>query len=190
MTFATFVAGVVVDDEMDVELDRYVSFDVTQEGEELLVPSAQHAGGLAPRFHNILDSDGHEASWLRPRRCWTVGLGLDTTQGSASTTDHRHVCSPLVIGLCATVARQLYSTQSCTASLPNAEGLDLGARAQSDVEIQAGIMSPRATVLTHDDGGQTKCARFLFARSLSCERFLHCRCSNLVIAESRSQRRT
>ncbi|KRP90396.1 hypothetical protein AOQ73_25110 [Bradyrhizobium pachyrhizi] len=37
------VGGVVVDDEMDVQLGRHVSFDVTQEGEELLVAMARFA---------------------------------------------------------------------------------------------------------------------------------------------------
>ncbi len=37
------VGGVVVDDEMDVELRRHISFDVTQEGEELLVTMAGFA---------------------------------------------------------------------------------------------------------------------------------------------------
>jgi hypothetical protein len=39
------VGGVVVDDEMDVELGRHVCLDVTQEGEELLVPMARFALG-------------------------------------------------------------------------------------------------------------------------------------------------
>ena len=34
------VGGVVVDDEMDVELGRHIGLDVTQEGEELLVTMA------------------------------------------------------------------------------------------------------------------------------------------------------
>lgn len=37
------VGGVVVDDEMDVRLVRHVTFDVTQEGEELLVAMAGFA---------------------------------------------------------------------------------------------------------------------------------------------------
>jgi hypothetical protein len=39
------VGGVVVDDEMDVELGRHVGLDVTQEGEELLMTMAGFALG-------------------------------------------------------------------------------------------------------------------------------------------------
>jgi hypothetical protein len=39
------VGGVVVDDEMDVELGWHVSLDVTQEGEELLMAMAGFALG-------------------------------------------------------------------------------------------------------------------------------------------------
>ena len=39
------VGGVVVDDEMDVELSRHVGLDVTQEGEELLMAMAGFALG-------------------------------------------------------------------------------------------------------------------------------------------------
>lgn len=39
------VGGAVVDDEMDVKLGRHISFDVTQEGQELLVTMAGFALG-------------------------------------------------------------------------------------------------------------------------------------------------
>ena len=39
------VGGVVVDDEMDVELGRHIGLDVTQEGEELLMAMARFALG-------------------------------------------------------------------------------------------------------------------------------------------------
>ena len=39
------VGGVVVDDEMDVELGRHIGLDVAQEGEELLVTMAGFALG-------------------------------------------------------------------------------------------------------------------------------------------------
>ena len=39
------VGGVVVDDEMDVELGRHIGLDVTQEGEELLMTMARFALG-------------------------------------------------------------------------------------------------------------------------------------------------
>ena len=39
------VGGVVVDDEMDVELGRHIGLDVTQEGEELLMTMAGFALG-------------------------------------------------------------------------------------------------------------------------------------------------
>src|SRR6476659_4645445 len=39
------VGGVVVDNEMDVELDRHIGLDVTQEGEELLMTMARFALG-------------------------------------------------------------------------------------------------------------------------------------------------
>ncbi len=41
--FGMLVSGVVVDDEMDVQLGRHVSFDMTQEGEELRVAMAGFA---------------------------------------------------------------------------------------------------------------------------------------------------
>lgn len=37
------VGGVVVDDEMDVELGRHIGLDVTQEGEELLMTPRRRA---------------------------------------------------------------------------------------------------------------------------------------------------
>ena len=43
--FGMFVSGVVVDDKMDVELGRYIGFDVPQEGEELLMTMAGFALG-------------------------------------------------------------------------------------------------------------------------------------------------
>ena len=39
------VGSVVVDDEMDVELDRHIGLDVTQEGQELLMTMARFALG-------------------------------------------------------------------------------------------------------------------------------------------------
>src|SRR5262249_24044320 len=43
--FGMLVGGIVVDDEMDVELGRHIGLDVTQEGEELLMAMAGFALG-------------------------------------------------------------------------------------------------------------------------------------------------
>ena len=43
--FGMLVGGVVVDDEMDVELGRHIGLDVAQEGEELLMAMAGFALG-------------------------------------------------------------------------------------------------------------------------------------------------
>jgi hypothetical protein len=55
------VGGVVVDDEMDVELGWYVGLDVTQEGEELPMTMTGFALG---DDHTVEDVEGGRTTWL------------------------------------------------------------------------------------------------------------------------------
>jgi hypothetical protein len=61
------VGGVVIDDEMDVELGWHVGLDVTQEGEELLMAMARLALG-DDRAVKHVEGGEQRGDKARPRR--------------------------------------------------------------------------------------------------------------------------